>query len=543
MSVPLVTFAQDRRLGAATLIWRDRQLEWLAAFGDDAIRIVVGSAGRQGGKSSCSCVAGLWNASSRPDLDELVPRGRVRSVLLVSASDDQARELLRIAAAMVEASPVLRELATIQTGVIRFTLPSGAVTELRSLANNPGTVRGRTASMVIGDEFAHINSDATGWNSDERMLEALEGSMSLFDGAGLSKLVLVSTPNGEQGAFHRLFKAASEGSLPDSIALSATAWELNPALDSDKWRESKIRLLGQSGFDQEHGAQFVTGGGQFFDMRELAFELEQPAAPEQCDSWIVGLDVAYHADRCGVAIVGTARQDPRLFLVGGLWAIEPSGIARSQRERRAREDRTLEKVWELIQRFRPHNIVKIVSDQHDSVAVQSFFGDRGIEVEIVAITAPRMSEQMVMVRSRLTNGSLRCFPDPQLLEDLRRVRARRGSEAVVLPHYAGGHCDELAALGQAVYSLGGEYTEAAYGAISLPSGGWSDGQNGDGSTDPQPGSAEYARLTTEEQYQICMRRSGLGVGGAGFLIPGQTGHEYDSPGAAWISGPGEQNDW
>jgi hypothetical protein len=538
VNVSLTKFATDKRLGGATLTWRPKQLEWLEAFGNDDLRIVVGAAGRQGGKSSCAVVTAIWNAAARDDLDALIPRGRVRSVLLVSASDDQARELVRIAAGMIEASPVLRELATIAERVITFRLPSGAVTELRSVANNPATVRGRTASLVIGDESGQWNSDAAGWNSDERMIEALEGSMSVFDGVAKSKLILVSTPNGETGAFYRLFQAARDGSLPDAVALHAAAWELNPTLDSDAWRESKIRLLGVDGFRQEHGAEFVVGGGSFFTLPELTFELDGPAHPSECDSWVVGLDVAYHADRCGLAVVGTARRDPRLFLVGALWAIEPQGLGRSLDERRAREDRTLEKVWELIQPFRP-NIAKLVSDQHDARSVESFFGDRGLEVEICNITGPVLSEQMVMVRSRLTNGSLHCFPEPQLLEDLRRVRARKGSESVALPHYGGGHCDELAALGQAVYALAGDYQQPAYGDVAIPGRGWLGGDQPLPGGDPAPGSAEYDRLSVEEQYAICARRTGLA---GGFAVQ-EHDRGYDSPGASgWLSAPGYMDD-
>ena len=48
MIVPLLRFATDKRLGGATLIWRPVQLQWLAAFGDDSLRLVVGAAGKAG---------------------------------------------------------------------------------------------------------------------------------------------------------------------------------------------------------------------------------------------------------------------------------------------------------------------------------------------------------------------------------------------------------------------------------------------------------------------------------------------------------------
>ena len=85
-------------------------------------------------------------ACARDDLDAIVPRGRTRSVLVSSASDDRPRELLRIAAGMVEASPVLPGAWPRSARArSRSGSPAGATTELRSLANNPATARGRVA--------------------------------------------------------------------------------------------------------------------------------------------------------------------------------------------------------------------------------------------------------------------------------------------------------------------------------------------------------------------------------------------------------------
>ena len=172
--------------------------------------------------------------------------------------------------------------------------------------------------------------------------------------------------------------------------------------------------------------------------------------------------------------------------------------------RRAGEDRALAHCWELLAPFR-HRIDRIYSDQHDGISIKSFFGDRGVEVEIVNVTGPILSEMLVSVRSRLTTGSLRCWPEDQLVEDLRRVRARRGSESVTLPSYGGGHADMLAALGMALRgATGTDYNPPSVAAVAHPGRGWSDGEN---------------------------RSNGSG------FIPGNVGQGYESPGApAWLGG-------
>jgi hypothetical protein len=436
----------DPQLLGATLEWRPKQREVLRLFGDDDLRVVVVAAGRQGGKSSMAVATALWSATMRDDLDELLPRGRTRYQLIAAPSESQSRELIRVAAGMVEASPVLRSLATVTADEVHFRLPSGARTALRALPANPRSVRGMSASTVIADECAHFNREDQ-VNNDSLMIEALEGSMSVFDAHGKSKLILISTPRGEQGRFYELFCAARDGLLDRSAALHAPAWELNPALDSEEWRESKRRLLGEDGFRQEHGAEWVAGGGAFFDLRGLPLE-EGPAQPEDGRHWVAGLDPAFHGDRHGVVLVGESVEEPGVLLVGAVDAIEPAGRLLSFDQRRAREDRTLQKVWEIVEPYRP----RVVTDQHQADAVSSFFGREGLAVDVVHLTGPLQTAAFTSTRTRMMDGSLRLWRHQLLLEELRRVRAR-DSESIVLPRFGGGHCDAASALALAAYEL------------------------------------------------------------------------------------------
>jgi hypothetical protein len=122
------------------------------------------------------------------------------------------------------------------------------------------------------------------------------------------------------------------------------------------------------------------------------------------------------------------------------------GVARSFDQRREREDATLARAWETIAPYAP---TRIVSDQHNSAAIESYFGRRGIPVEIVNLTRPVQTASFVALRQRLVEGSLRCWRHPLLVEELRRVRAR-DTETIFLPRYGDSHCDTAAALALAV---------------------------------------------------------------------------------------------
>jgi hypothetical protein len=119
----------------------------------------------------------------------------------------------------------------------------------------------------------------------------------------------------------------------------------------------------------------------------------------------------------------------------------------SLERRRAREDRTLEQVWELVEPYAPRG----VSDQHQSDAIISFFGRRGASVRVVNLTGPVQTQAFTSTRTRLVDGSLRCWRQPLLLEELRRVRAKSAMEGIDLPRFGGGHCDAASALALATF--------------------------------------------------------------------------------------------
>ncbi len=271
--IALVDAATDPKLLGATLKLWPRQVELLAALdGPDTMHLQV--IGRQSGKSTLSAMLAVHNCCLRDDLDAMLPRGRVRYVLVAAPGEDQAREFVSLAAALVDASPLLSSMATIRSDRIDFALPSGARSAIRAMASNSRSVRGMSASVVIGDEFAHF-TDTAGPASDERMFNALEPSLRVFGDAG--RMVLISTPFGETGKFYDLVTATEAGALPSARVTRAATWEIDPSLD-EAWQERKRAELGEDTFRQEYGAEFVTGAGQFFDLRGIELDGRSSAA-------------------------------------------------------------------------------------------------------------------------------------------------------------------------------------------------------------------------------------------------------------------------
>jgi hypothetical protein len=72
---------------------------------------------------------------------------------------------------------------------------------------------------------------------------------------------------------------------------------------------------------------------------------------------------------------------------------------------------------------------------------------------LINVTAPIQTAAFVSLRARLLDGSLRCWKQELLLEELRRVRTARTAESIILPRFAGGHCDAVSALSLACYAV------------------------------------------------------------------------------------------
>jgi len=439
-ALSLAKACSDKRLLGAAIGWYPAQVELLASLDGD-VQTHLWAIGRQSGKSSMAAAAAVHNAALRADLDDVLPHGRTRYVLVAAAGQDQATEFVRVAAALIDESPLLAGYATVRSERIDFSIPRTgpdggrwmAKTAIRAMTTNSRTIRGLSASLLVLDEFAHTENDA-------QLFAALTPSLRAF--GARAKTLICSTPNGRSGEFFRLYEAASGGVLTSASVWQAGVNVVVPGVD-EEWLEARRAELGDALYSQEYLAEFTDSGGSFFDLSEVEFA-DAPAAPEDAaeGSWVAALDPAFHADSFGVAMIGTAPLEPDRLLVGAVESIKPAGAGKSFEQRRGREDATLERVWEAIGPYEPR---RIVTDQHNSKAIESYFGRKGVRVEVVNLTRAKQTAAFVALRSRLVDGSLTCWREPRLVDELRRVRAK-DTETIYLPRTGDSHCDAAAAL-------------------------------------------------------------------------------------------------
>jgi hypothetical protein len=478
IGISLVKAARDPRLLGAQfaqsgLAWWPKQIELLRSL-EGPERTHLWSIGRQSSKTTLAAMAAIHNACLRPDLDVILPQRRVRYILVIGPGQDQGKEFVEVCAGLIADSPALSEIADVGVTQITFNLPDGRRSRIRALPASAKTTRGMSASLALFEEHAHFDT-TSGPGSDERVYRAVRPSLRRF--AGKARVLCISSPNGQSGKFYQLFTDAESGVLPSARAVRAPTWEIDPTYDQAQ-QDADRAELGEDGFSEEIGAEFITGKGSFFDVSAIDFA-EHPADPAEGDSWVAGVDVGLASDFFGVALVSTSPADPELLVVGALAGINPADVRvrkasqESLADARTREDSMFMRAWAVAAPYAP---TRGVADSHKGGPLRSYFGRRGCDVELLTPTDTLQMQQFVALKARLEDGSLRVWAHPQLIQDLRRVRTTEAGK-IYLPRFRGSHCDTVVALASAVWahSAGGG---PAFAAVT------GDGRLEDGEPDP-----------------------------------------------------------
>ncbi len=419
------------------------QRELLAAI-DAGPRIHALCLGRRSGKTFMCALVMLHNCLLRQDLAGMVRPGERRYAVAVATNIRQARVVVTAARSIVEASPRLAGMVeTVTEDEIRFT--NGTALCAFPCSSRGG--RGWAISCLVMDEAAFFQSETDGPATADEVWRALSPSVAQFGDAG--RIIVSSTPDkGLSGFFYDLHMRASAGGLPEARAHHATTAQMNPTIDEGFLAGEEAR--DPENFRSEYLAEWVAGGGSFFDLRSVELE-DGPAAPGDGRRWLAALDPAFHADQFGVALVGESANERGVLVTGALAGIEPGARRRSLDARREREDATLVAVWERLEPYAEGGGLRVVTDQHQGDSVSSFFGRLGCPVRVVSLTGPLQTMMFTATRARLADGSLRLWRHPQLVEEMRRVRAGKSSESIVLPRVRGSHCDVVSALTLGVY--------------------------------------------------------------------------------------------
>ena len=443
--VSLVEACEDRELLGLVELWPLQRC--MAQALDDGAGVLVAALGRRGGKTVAAAAVLVHDALLRPELDEFVRPGEVRYAVVVATRAAQAQAVVAIAKAMVERSPVLSAYLVAATAdELIFERPGGRRSAILALPCSSRGGRGLATPTLVFDEFAHFLSDTDGPATADRVFASLVPGMAQF--GDLARVVIISTPLGDDNAFARLHRDALAGEIPRAVALQATSLEANPTL-SAAYVEAQRRVLSPAEFAAEFEASFEAVSGGFLDLNRIALWTSEPCllddgrqTPGRIDDAIVGLDPGQR-DGFGLAVVGHATDAPARLRVAFTAKLDARSI-----------NAAVDETARVAHRFS----APVVTDQYAGSMVVERLQARGVRATVrpwAASTGPVSTgkyEAHVDLRSRLYDGTLELLDDPELRAELAglQLRASGGAWRVTSPRRAGSHGDLASALALAV---------------------------------------------------------------------------------------------
>jgi len=254
-------------------------------------RIRALCSGRQAGKSRTLAVLALWEAFRAPG----------RFVLVLSAGDNAAKDLLADCAGMATSSPLLAG-SVLDENSRELLLSNGS--SIRSVPASQRQVRGKSVDVLILDEAAFVDHDV--WTAAQYTVIARPDS----------RVLLASTPWGRADRFFAVAYRAGQRGEPgfESFHWPST---VSPMVDADLlalWRRTST----DREYRREVLAEWVEDAGAYFTAAELEGSivdsvLLDPDAARSCPV-VAGVDWGF-ADANALALI---TMDERLARERGL---------------------------------------------------------------------------------------------------------------------------------------------------------------------------------------------------------------------------------
>jgi hypothetical protein len=218
-------------------------------------------------------------------------------ILVIATKQEVAKNLTGKVQLMFENLPafIKQGISVVTNNRMELTFSNGS--GIKAVASSPNAGRSEGLSCLIIDEAAHIDHIEEIWASAQPTLSTG------------GKCIMLSTPNGQQGVFYRIWQQAEEGSAGDGFRFKPISlpWHLHPERDQS-WRDEQEAALGKRMAAQETDCSFLSSGNTVLEPEILSFYSQKIAEPiekrgiggdfwvwkypEPTHSYIVAADVA-----------------------------------------------------------------------------------------------------------------------------------------------------------------------------------------------------------------------------------------------------------
>jgi hypothetical protein len=401
-------------------LW-DHQL----AIARSPARIRCVCSGRQAGKSRTLALLALHAAFVRPE----------QRVLILSAGDDAAKDLLAEASALCQAPLLAGSVADASRSQI--TLSNGST--IRSVPASPRRVRGQAIDLLILDEACFIDEEI--WTAARYTIIARPGS----------RVVMASTPWGAADRFFAVhYRAGTSGDeFTESFHWPST---VSPLVDQEllgMWQ----RTATDREYRREVLAEWVDDAGAYFTSAELTNALVDdelvPPAEAHGRHVVGGVDWGFSADANALVVVrATESYADGSQSYGVSWCEEHFNLPYSK---------FIDRVA-LTARPGAYRYAALMSEENGVGAMPSQeLARRGLPVVPVYTTAALKEEAFATIKFLLQRDRLQLpVKAPALLGQLAALEFEErdaGSMRIAVPERAG-HDDLATAFALAALGLG-----------------------------------------------------------------------------------------
>jgi hypothetical protein len=219
---------------------------------------------RQLGITTLTAAYALWLMIYKKD----------QSILALAPTQEKAKNIVDKVRFAYSELPSWMKVSALEDNKLSLILSNGS--KIKAASGASDSARGYTANLLILDEAAFIENAEDLWGSAQQTL------------ATGGRAIILSTPNGMDGFFHKNWSDAEVGD--NNFIPVKLRWDVHPKRNI-KWREDQDKELGKRMAAQECDCDFLSSGDTYFDPEDLEYysqHVEEPFETRgpQKDYWI-----------------------------------------------------------------------------------------------------------------------------------------------------------------------------------------------------------------------------------------------------------------
>ena len=246
--------------GRRTVKLRKYQEELLHLLGDEVYdpnsdiwkplqKNIIICMSRQVGKSTTTAAWVAYYAITHKD----------RTIALLSNKFDNAKNLLSLVTTILTNIPFQYQIGVLSMSNAHIKLENGV--SIRAYPATTTAITGLTCHVCVCDEYAKLTA--------KMQSDIFTSVYPALSSSEISQLVLMSTPDGKNNEFYRIWQGAIDGSLPFA-AKKVHYWEV-PEHATPEWRENTIKTFGEARFAQEFELSWDHGENKVVSPNDMNF--------------------------------------------------------------------------------------------------------------------------------------------------------------------------------------------------------------------------------------------------------------------------------